>query len=85
MFVLTVIKDEIRIHPSRFGAPVLDSLVEEIDDKYINKVGSSFFIVHGAASAARGSPPTVMSTWRSVLASRQQPTPERPLAPHSQT
>ncbi len=38
MFVLTVIKDEIRIHPSRFGAPVLDSLVEEIDDKYINKV-----------------------------------------------
>jgi hypothetical protein len=41
MFVLTVIKDEIRIHPSRFGAPVLDSLVEEIDGKYANQVSSS--------------------------------------------
>jgi DNA-directed RNA polymerase III subunit RPC8 len=41
MFVLTVMQDEIRIHPSRFNAAVLDSLVAEIDAKYSNKVSSA--------------------------------------------
>ena len=39
MFLLALMKDEIGIHPSRFGNPVLDSVVEEIDAKYSNKVG----------------------------------------------
>ena len=41
MFVLTIIKDEIRVHPSRFGEALLDSLVEEIDAKYANRVSTA--------------------------------------------
>ncbi|KAA1475482.1 polymerase III polypeptide H [Dentipellis sp. KUC8613] len=38
MFVLSVLKDKIPIHPSRFGVPPEQALINEINKKYANRV-----------------------------------------------
>jgi len=53
MFVLTIIKDEIRVHPSRFGEALLDSLVEEIDSKYANRVSAAACVTGTRAAAGQ--------------------------------
>jgi DNA-directed RNA polymerase III subunit RPC8 len=38
MFILSVLKDKIPIHPSQFGLPPEQALINELNKKYANRV-----------------------------------------------
>jgi len=38
MFVLSILKDTVAVHPSNFGAPVEQALIAELNKKYANRV-----------------------------------------------
>jgi DNA-directed RNA polymerase III subunit RPC8 len=38
MFVLSIVKDKIPIHPSQFGLPPEQALIHELNKKYANRV-----------------------------------------------
>jgi hypothetical protein len=46
MFVLAIVEDKIKIAPEKFDQDNTDMILEEIDQKFINKVSLYWYVLH---------------------------------------